>query len=135
MNWEYAINWIFFVFAIYVPNSIQEEIKCRLKAANSCYYSVQILLSSRLLSKNLKITICKTIILPVVLRVYDCETLSLILRKECRLRVFENRILRRIFGPKRDEEIGINAGNRVGSAQDINYWRALVNAALNLRVP
>ena len=53
-------------------NSIQEEIKCRLKAGNSCYYSVQTLLSSRLLSKNLKIKIYKTIILPVVL--YGCET-------------------------------------------------------------
>ena len=52
-------------------NSIQEEIKHRLKAENSCYYSVQKLLSSRLLSKNLKIKIYKTIILPVVL--YGCE--------------------------------------------------------------
>ena len=65
------------------------------------YYSVQTLLSSRLLSKNLKIKIYKTIILPVVL--FGCETWSLALREECRLRVFENRILRRIFGPKRDE--------------------------------
>ena len=48
-------------------NSIQEEIKCRLKAGNSCYYSAQTLLSNRLLSKNLKIKIYKTIILPVVL--------------------------------------------------------------------
>ena len=64
-----------------------------------CYYSVQTLLSSRLLSKNLKIKIFKTIVLPVVL--YGCETWSLTLREECRLRVFENRILRRIFGPKR----------------------------------
>ena len=82
-------------------NSIQEEIKYRLKAGNACYYSVQTLLSSRLLSKILKIKIYKTIILPVVL--YDCETWSLTLREECRLRVFENRILRRIFGPKMDE--------------------------------
>ena len=67
-------------------NSIQEEIKCRLKAGNSCYYSVQTLLSSRLLSKNLKIKIYKTIILPVVL--HGCETWSLTLREECRLRVF-----------------------------------------------
>ena len=51
---------------------IQEEIKCGLKAGNSCYYSVQTLLSSRLLSKNLKIKIYRTIILPVVL--YGCET-------------------------------------------------------------
>ena len=57
------------------------------------------LLSSRLLSKNLKIKIYKTIILPVVL--YGCETWSLTLREERRL--FENRVLRRVFGPKRDE--------------------------------
>ena len=73
-------------------NSIQEEIKCRVKAGNSCYYSVQTLFSFRLLSKNLKIKIYKTIILPVVL--YGCETWSLTLRKECRLRVLENRILK-----------------------------------------
>ena len=44
-------------------NFIQEEIKCKLKAGNSCYYSVQTLLSSRLISTNLKIKIYKTIIL------------------------------------------------------------------------
>ena len=82
-------------------NSIQEEIKCRLKAGNSCYYSVLTLFSPRLLSKNLKIKICKTIVLPVVL--YACETWSLTLREECRLRVIENRILRRMFRPKRDQ--------------------------------
>ena len=60
------------------------------------------LLSSRLLSKNLKIKIYKTIILPVV--IYGCETWSLTLREESRLKVLENRILRRIFGPKRDEK-------------------------------
>jgi len=54
-----------------------------------------------LLSKNLKIKICRTIILPFVL--YECENLLLTLREECRLRVFENRVLRRIFGPKREE--------------------------------
>jgi len=56
-------------------NSIQEEIKRRLKLGNVCYYSVQNLLSSRLLYKNLKIKIYRTIILPVVL--YGCETWSL----------------------------------------------------------
>ena len=81
-------------------NSIQEEIKCRLKAGNLCYYLVQTFLSSRLL-KNLKIKIYKTIILPVVL--YACEAWSLTLREESRLRVFEVRILRRIFGRNRDE--------------------------------
>ena len=65
------------------------------------YYKVYILCSSRLLSKNLNIKIYKTAILPVVL--YGCETWSLTLREEKRLRVFENRILRRIFRPKRDE--------------------------------
>jgi hypothetical protein len=54
--------------------------------------------------KNIKIVIHKTIILPVVL--YGCETWSLVLREEHRLRVFENRVLRRIFGPKRDEVTG-----------------------------
>ena len=53
-------------------NSIQEEMKIRLKLGNACYYSVQNLLSSRLLSKNLKIKIYRTIILPLVL--YGCET-------------------------------------------------------------
>jgi len=79
-------------------NSIQEEIKSRLKLGNACYYSVQNLLSSSLLSKYLKIKIYRTIILPVVL--YGCETWSLTLREERRLRVFEKRLLRRIFGPK-----------------------------------
>ena len=77
-------------------NTIQEKINCRHKAGNSCYYSVQTLLSSRLLSMNLKIKIYKTIILPVVL--YGCEAWSLTLREERRLTVFENRILNRIFG-------------------------------------
>jgi hypothetical protein len=57
-----------------------------------------------LLSKNLKIKIYRNIILPVVL--YGCETWSLTLREECRLRVFENRVLRRVFGPKREEMTG-----------------------------
>jgi len=64
---------------------------------------------------NLKIKICRTIILPVVL--YGCETWSLTLREEHRLRVFENRLLRRIFGPKRDEVTG--------------EWRKLHNEELN----
>jgi hypothetical protein len=59
-------------------------------------------LSSRLISKNLKIKIYKTVILPVVL--YGCETWSLTLGEEHRLRVFENRALRKIFGPKREED-------------------------------
>jgi hypothetical protein len=58
----------------------------------------------RLLSKNIKIRIYKTIILPVVL--YGCESWSLTLREEHRLRVFENRVLRRIFDPKTDKVTG-----------------------------
>jgi len=76
---------------------------------------VQNLLSSSLLSKNLKIKIYRNIILPVVL--YGCETWSLTLREERRLRVFENRVLRRIFGSKRDKVTG--------------EWRKLHNEKLN----
>jgi len=72
-------------------------------------------LSFSLLSKNLKSRIYKTIILPVVL--YGCETWSLTLREEHRLTVFENRVLRRIFGPKRDKVTG--------------EWRKLHNEELN----
>jgi hypothetical protein len=85
-------------------NLIQEEIKRRLSSGNACYHSGQSLLSSRVLSRNLKLRIYKTIILPVIL--YGFETWSLTLREEHRLRVFENKVLRRIFGPKRDEVTG-----------------------------
>ena len=78
-------------------NSVAEEIKSRLKSGNACYHLVQNLLSSRLLSRSLKIEIYRTVILPVVL--YGCETWSLTLREERKLRVFENRVLSRIFGP------------------------------------
>ena len=96
-------------------NSIAEEIKSRLRSGNACYHSVQNLLSSRLLSKNLKIKIYRTIMLPVVL--YGCETWSLTLREEKKLRVFENMVLRRIFGPRRNEVTG--------------EWRRLHNEELN----
>jgi hypothetical protein len=76
---------------------------------------VQNLLSSRLLSKNLKIKIYRNIVLPVVL--YGCKTWSLTLREERKLRVFENMVLRRIFGPRRDEVTG--------------EWRRLHNEELN----
>jgi len=96
-------------------NSIAEEIKSRLRSGNACYHLVQNLLSSRLLTKNLKITIYRTIILPVVL--YGCEAWSLTLQEERKLRVFENMVLRRIFGPRRDEVMG--------------EWRRLHNEDLN----
>jgi hypothetical protein len=82
----------------------REGIKNRLNSSNACYHSVQNLPSSRLLTEIVKIKMYKTIILPVVL--YGCETWSLTLRVEHRVRVFENRVLRRIFGPKRDEITG-----------------------------
>jgi len=78
-------------------NYIQKIIKSRLKSGNACYHSVQNLLSSSLLSKNLNANIYRTIILPVA--VYGCDTWSLTLREEHRLRVYENRVLRRKSGP------------------------------------
>ena len=96
-------------------NAIQTEIKSRMKLENACYNSVQNILSSSLLSKNLEVKIYRTLILPVVL--YGCETWSLTLREEHRLMVFEKRVLRRIFGPKRDEVTG--------------EWRKLHNEELN----
>jgi hypothetical protein len=96
-------------------NSIHEEIKSRLKSGNAFYHWVQNLLSSRLLSKNTKIRAYKTVVLPVVL--CGCETWSLTLREEQRLRVLGKRVLRRIFGPKRGEATG--------------EWRRLHNEELN----
>ena len=198
----------FLVFLIENQECIYEEIKCRFKAGNSFYYTVQTVFYSRFLSKNLKIKIIKTIIFLVVL--YGCETLSLRLNKGCKTRVFENLTMRRIFWPKRNEnrewrrlhneellssyrsasivrvikfrrlrwvahvarmdegqrsfkiltdkptwkrplggprcrwednirmdlnEIATNTRNWVDSAQDRDYYRAFVNAVLNLRVP
>jgi len=102
-------------FNLLLIYSIVEEIKSRLKSENACCHSVQNLLASRLLPKNLKIKIYRTVILPVVL--YGCETLSLPLREERKLRLFEYRVLRRIFGPRRDEVTG--------------EWRRLHNEGLN----
>jgi len=96
-------------------NFIAEEIKIRLRSGNACYHSVQNLLSSSLLPKSLKIKIYRTIILPVVF--YGCETWSLTLREERKLRVFEDMVLRRIFGPRRDEVT--------------EEWRRLHNKELN----
>ena len=82
-------------------NSMQEEIKSSLRSGNACYPSVQNLLSSSLLSKNIKFKIYKTIILSVVW--YGCETWSLTMSGGHMLEIFDNRALRRIFGPMRDE--------------------------------
>ena len=88
-------------------NSISED---RLKLGNGSHHSVQYLLSSRLLTKNIKIKIYRNLILSVVL--YGCETWSLTLREERKLTV-----LRRIFGPRRDEVT--------------KEWRRLHNEELN----
>jgi len=104
-----------FIATLTNQNSIAEEIKSRLRSGNACYHSVQNLLSFRLLFKNLKIKIFRTIILPVVL--YGCETWSLTRREERKLRVFENMVLKKIFGPRRDEVTG--------------EWRRLHNEELN----
>ena len=86
----------------------------RLNSGNACYYALQGLLSSQLLSKNIKLEVYKTFILPVIL--YGCETWTLTLREEKRLEVFENEVLRKIFGPKRDDQTG--------------EWRRLHNSEL-----
>ena len=95
--------------------SSQEETNSLLNSVNACYHSMQNLLSYNLLSKHLKIKIYRTIILPVVL--YGCGNWPLNLREERRLRVCENRVLRRIFWPKWDEVTG--------------EWRKLHNEKLN----
>ena len=84
------------------------------KSGYACYHSVQNLLSSSLLFKNVK-NMYRTVILPVL---YVCETLSLTLSDEHRLMVFENRVLRRIFGPDR--------------AEITRVWRKLHNGELNI---
>ena len=103
-NFERMEEFKYLGTAVTNQNSIAEDIKSRLRSRNACCHSVQNLLSSRLVSKNLKIKIYRTIILPVVL--YGCETWSLTLRNERKLRVFENMVLRRIFGPRRDDVTG-----------------------------
>jgi len=109
----------FFVHNVHLTltnqNSIQEEIKSRLKSRNACYHSVLSLLSSRLLSKNVKIKVYRPIILHVVL--YGVKLGHSHLGEERGLRLFENRVSRRIFGPKRAEVTG--------------EWRQLHNEQLN----
>ncbi|KAJ4450303.1 hypothetical protein ANN_01723 [Periplaneta americana] len=96
-------------------NDTREDIKRRINMGNACYYSVAKILSSSLLSKNLKVRIYKTVVLPVAL--YGCETWTLTLREEQGLRVFENKVFRKIFEAKRDEVTG--------------EWRKLHNTELH----
>ena len=121
-------------------NYIQEEIKSRLKSGNISYNSVKISSSSNLLTKkkNRKIKIYRTIILPVVL--YGCETWSLTLREERRLRAFENTVLRRIFGYNWDNvtrewrKLHKEELNDLYSPLNFNYNRILVLQEVTLKV-
>ena len=115
-SFERAGQFKYLATALTKQNSIREEIKNRLKSGNACYHSVQNISSSSLLFKNIKMKIYITtcIISPVL---YGCETWSLTLREERRLRLFENRVLRRIFGPRRVKVTG--------------EWRKLHNEELN----
>jgi hypothetical protein len=85
-------------------NVIHEEIRSRLNLSNVFYHSIQNLLFSHVLSKSVTVGIYKNTVLPVVL--CGCETWSLTLFEEHRLTVFENRVLRIIFGSKRDYVTG-----------------------------
>jgi hypothetical protein len=96
-------------------NFIAEEIKSRLSQETLAIIRCGIFCLHRLLSKHLKIKVYRTIILPIIL--YGCETWSLTLREERKLRLFENMVLRRIFGPWREEVKG--------------EWRRLHNEELN----
>jgi predicted RNA-binding protein YlxR (DUF448 family) len=101
--------------ALTYQNSIQEEIKSTFNSGNACYFSVQSFMSFSFQSKNIEIKIYKIIFFPLCLNA--CESWSLTLREECRLRVYENKMLRRIFGPKRNDITG--------------DWRKLHNEEIN----
>ena len=119
-------------------NYIQEEIKSRLRSWNVSHHSLKNPLSSSLLTKSRKIKIYRTIILPFVL--YGCETWSLTLREERRLRAFENRVLRRMFGSKRNEvtrewrKLHNEELNDLYSPPNFNYNRIFVLQEVTLKM-
>jgi hypothetical protein len=100
-SFENATQLKYFGTTVTNQHSIQEEIRRKLNAGNACYRSVQNLSCSRLLSEKVKIKDMQVIMLPTVL--YGREAWSLTFREEHRPRVFENRVLRRIFGTMEDE--------------------------------
>jgi len=97
-SYERVIQFKYLGRTLTSQNSIQEKIKSRQKLENARYHSVQNLLSSSLLSTNIKVKIYRTITLLFVL--YGCEAWSLTLKEERRLRTFQNMVLTMIFGPK-----------------------------------
>jgi MarR-like DNA-binding transcriptional regulator SgrR of sgrS sRNA len=103
-SFENLSHFKYFGMTVSNKSLTHKEIKKRLISDKACYHSVQRFSSSHLLFRSVKIVIQKTIILPVVL--YGCETCSLTLKEEHRLRVFEKKVLRRIFGSKRLEVTG-----------------------------
>jgi hypothetical protein len=112
-SFENAANLKYLEMRVANQKVTKEEVKSLSNSGNACYHSVQNPLSSRLLSKNVKIRTKKSIILLVILCGY--KTSSLILREELRLRMFENMMLRRIFSPDRDmyQEAGGNSVMRI----------------------
>jgi len=80
----------------------QEEIRERLIAANSCYFGLSTLFKSKLLSRRSKTTLYKVLIRPIAL--YACETWATTKMDEKKLGVLERKILRKIFGPKNNED-------------------------------
>jgi hypothetical protein len=96
---ENIVKFKYFGMTVINQNCIYEEIKCNLNFGDAYHHSVHSLLSSYLMFKNLQIKIYKIIILLAVL--CGCETWSVTLKEEHGLRVLKNRVLRKIFGPKR----------------------------------
>jgi hypothetical protein len=102
-SFDNASHFKYFGITLTNKNFIKKEIKRR-NSGNACHHSVQNLQSSHLLSKNIETRMYKTVVLPLVL--YGCETWSLTSREEHRLGMFENRVLKRIFGQRMNEGIG-----------------------------